>query len=173
MNARRSAFLSALCAFALAASSAAPAAEKAAAKPPGAPPLSPRFLQVRERIDALLHNHDAPLSAAELQPNPFRAAGFMPAPSPAETAPGAAGTTPVEAPTAELNLLQQGVALLRVSGVVDFGGQQHLVINSRPYKEGDVIPVQVNGQPVYLRIRQIAPHLVTFALDHAEMTLKF
>lgn len=169
MNARRIFFVM-LCGLLAGLSRAADASAKTAAKAPGAPPLSPRFLQIRERIDALFHHRDAPLSAAELQPNPFRVAGFAPTPPASETAPGAA---PIEAPVAELNLLQQGVALLRVSGVVDFGGQQHLVINSRPYKEGDVIPVQVNGQPVYLRVRQIAPHLVTFALNNAEMTLKF
>ena len=147
------------------------AADTPAKPAPKPPPLSPRFLQVRERIGELFRHHDAPLTPAELRYDPFRAPGALVAPPSAE--PGAAAPAALESALPDLTLLQEGVATLKVSGVFEVAGKQHLVINSRPYKEGDVVPAQAQGQPVYLRIRQIAPHLVTFALNNTEMTLKF
>jgi hypothetical protein len=60
-----------------------------------------------------------------------------------------------------------------VSGTFEYGGKQQLVVNSRPYKEGDIIPTQVQGQPVYLRVRAISRNSITLALNDTEMTLKF
>ena len=52
-------------------------------------------------------------------------------------------------------------------------GRSYLVINAKPYKENDVIQSQVQGESVYLRIRQITRDSVTLLLNEAETTLKF
>ncbi|MSU71074.1 MAG: hypothetical protein EXS43_01865 [Opitutus sp.] len=62
---------------------------------------------------------------------------------------------------------------LRVSGIFEIGGKQHLVINSRPYKEGDVIQTQVQGNTVCLRVRQIARNSMVLVLNQAKLTVKF
>ena len=76
-------------------------------------------------------------------------------------------------PSSGVKLLQDAAATLRVSGIFEIGGKQHLVINSRPYKEGDVIQTQVQGNTVYLRIRQIARNSMVLVLNQAELTVKF
>lgn len=154
---------------------AAPPPEAAGNKAPAAPVLSPRFRLVRERIDDLYRHRNASGPESEQRYDPFRAAGASGAPLPAASAgsatPGGGASAPT--PAADLTLLQQAVATLKVSGVVEFGGRQLLAVNSRPYKEGDVIQTQVQGQTVYLRVRQISRTTLTLALNEAEMTLKF
>jgi hypothetical protein len=159
----------------------------AAAAPP-APPAPPgpkpsfqqaqvaRFKEVEDRIAVLFQNRNEP--KPDLSANPFRSPGNVPAPVPA-SAPGEAGAKPAEivdtgpGPGASLALLQQGAATLRVTGNFEIGGQAHLVINSRPYKEGDVVQTQVQGETIYLRVKEISRRSVTLALNDAEMTLKY
>lgn len=159
----------------------APAATSSAATstgtaPAAARPLTPRFQQVRDRIDALFRHRNATPEAPDLRFDPFRPAGAAPA-SPASALAGSeagASALPVgDAKAADLALLQQGAATLKVNGIFEFGGRQHLVVNSRPYKQGDVIQTQVQGQTVYLRVKQIARGSLSLALNEAEMTLKF
>ena len=152
-----------------------PEPAKANAKTPAAPALSPRFRLVRERIDDLYRHRDAAAPDNEQRFDPFRAAGASGAPLPSVGAsgPSANGAPAATTPTADLALLQQAVATLKVSGIVEFGGRQHLAVNARPYKEGDIIQTQVQGQPLYLRVRQISRTSLTVTLNEAEMTLKF
>jgi hypothetical protein len=144
-------------------------AGKATDKTPAAAPLSPRFQQVRNRIEALFEHRIAPTPTSQVS-NPFRIAGASPISLVSEIATG-------ESKPAQSNIdlisLQQAVATLKVSGTFEFGGKQQLVVNSRPYKEGDIIPTQVQGQSVYLRVRAISRTSITLALNEAEMTLKF
>ena len=144
----------------------------AAAKPPVVP-LSPRFLQVRHRIDTLFGHRSATPPPLDPRHNPFRPAGaFVEAPTDARTG-GTTGPVVAENPSNDLTLLQQSVATLRMGGVVEKDGKLHLVVNSRLFKEGDVIQTQVQGQAVYLRVRSIAQKSLTLALNESEMTLKF
>ena len=165
--------------FALLGVLALPVALGAAAAPPKAPkpsvpnPLAPRFAQVRERIDALYQHRNAAPPPLDPRENPFRLQG------PAPAAPGAlvaAGrgvgpTAPVSLNA--LGMLQQAVATLKISGVFEIAGRSHLVINARPYKEGDVLQAQVQNEPVYLRVKEISKRSVTLVLNEAEMTLKY
>ena len=159
-----------------------PPVAPAAAKSPKqsvANPLAPRFKQVRERIDALFeHRVDAP-PPVDPRANPFRTPGAAApatalANNPTPTPGGAEGTPtpPATAPT-NLAILQQAVATLKVSGVFEIGGKSHLVINARPYKEGDVVQTLVQGETIYLRVREISKRSVTLVLNDAEMTLRF
>ena len=153
----------------LAAATALPVAA-APGKPPkqSVPnPLAPRFKQVRERIDALFQNRNAPPPPLEAAQNPFRVPGAVKA----AEAGVSGGRAPVLAD--DLTLLQQAVATLKVSGVFEIGGHSHLVINARPYKQGDVVQTQAQGEKVYLRVKEISKRTVTLTLNEAEMTLKY
>lgn len=147
----------------------AEAATRAEPKMPGPPPLSPRFLQVRDRINTLFqHRNDAP-PAPDLRANPFRPAGSAATPV-GGPAPGA---PPPELPGNDLALLQQAVATLKVSGTFERADQMYVVVNSRPYKKNEVIQSRAEGQPVYLRVREITRNTVTLALNDTELALKF
>ena len=47
------------------------------------------------------------------------------------------------------------------------------MINGKPYKDNEVVQAQVQGETIYLRLRQISRRGVTVVLNEAEMTLKF
>ena len=53
------------------------------------------------------------------------------------------------------------------------GGDLYLMINGKPYKDNEVVQAQVQGETIYLRLRQISRRGVTVVLNEAEMTLKF
>lgn len=157
----------------------APAAAKAAPKQSVPNPLAPRFKQIREHIDSLFeHRIEAP-PPLDPRANPFRTPGAIaPAASVANNptpTPGSAEGTPTSPAAAPTNLaiLQQAVATLKVSGVFEISGKSHLVINARPYKEGDVVQTLVQGETIYLRVREISKRSVTLVLNDAEMTLRF
>ena len=135
-------------------------------------PFAPRFKQVRDRIDVLFQHRNEPPPPPDARSNPFRTPGATPLPAPSA---GPKGGETALAPdmATDLSLLQQSVATLRVSGVFEIAGRSHLVINARPYKEGDVIQTQVLGEAVYLRVREISKRSVTLELNEAQMTLKF
>ena len=115
------------------------------------PPLSPRFKQVRERIDALFQNRNETPPPPNPRLNPFRPPG-LPAidPEPAQfSADLGLSLTPAPViPASDLARLQEGVATLKVSGTFDKDGLLYLVINAKPYKNNDVIQTQVQGEPV-------------------------
>ena len=137
-----------------------------AAKASATPPISPRFLQVRDKINGLFQHRNVAPPALDPLGNPFR----PPGPIVMAAAPGGA-LVPVT--TNDLSLLQEAAAALKVSGTVEKDGQPHLIINTRPYRRGDVVPSRADGQTVYLRIREITRRSVTFELNDTEMTLKF
>ena len=152
-----------------------PVTPLAAAKAPVNPALSPRFLQVRERVDALFRYRNGMSPPPDPRLNPFRPPGSAPAaaPSPASKPdPLAGGSIPAPL-SSDLELLQQAVATLKVSGVLETAGRSHLVINTKSYKIGEVVQTKVKGESVFLRVRNISRNSVTLGLNGAEMTLKF
>ena len=162
----------------LAIASPAVAAESAA-KPASQVSMQSRFKQVQERVGALYQNRNQPPPPVDPRYNPFRAPGTAPVAPPVvsegDTGPRPPGGAELSgpAPGASLGLLQQGAATLKVSGIFEISGRAHLVINSRPYKEGDVVQTLVQGETVYLRVKEISKRSVTLSLNDAEMTLKF
>ena len=152
-----------------------PVTPPAAAKAPVNPALSPRFLQVRERIDALFRYRNGMSPPPDPRLNPFRPPGSAPAATPAPASkpdPLAGGSIPAPL-SSDLELLQQAVATLKVSGVLEIAGRSHLVINTKPYKIGEVVQTKVKGESVFLRVRNISRNSVTLGLNSTEMTLKF
>ncbi len=151
----------------------APAAA-AEGKLPPAPVISPRFKQVRERIDALFSNRNDTPAAPDLRFNPFRSPGAVVEPRPTVAPESSAASEPLPVASAtDLARLQQAVATLKVSGTFEKDSRLFLVINAKPYKDNDVLQTQVQGEPVYMRVRQVSRHSVTVVLNEAEMTLKF
>lgn len=150
------------------------ASDPAPAAPPKqsvASPLAPRFKQVRERIDALFLHRNATPAPLDPKHNPFRLPGARPkVPLPEGTV---ADGAPPALPADSLTQLQQATATLKISGVFEIGGRSHLVINARPYKQGDVVQTLVQGEKVYLRVKDISKRSVTLVFNEAEMTLKF
>lgn len=137
----------------------------------GPPPLSPRFQQVRNRIDALFqHRGEAPL-APDPRKSPFRPAGA--APVAAVKAGPAANVPPPTASAADLQLLKQASATLKVAGTIQINSVAHLIINQVPYKEGDVINLRAKGQPVFVRVKHISRYSYTLALNAAELSVKY
>ncbi len=152
-----------------------PVTPPAAAKAPINPALSPRFLQVRERVDALFRYRNGMSPPPDPRLNPFRPPGSAPAAAPAPASkpdPLAGGSIPAPL-SSDLELLQQAVATLKVSGVLEIAGRSHLVINTKPYKIGEVVQTKVKGESVFLRVRNISRNSVTLGLNSTEMTLKF
>jgi hypothetical protein len=137
----------------------------------GAPPLSPRFQQVRNRIDALFqHRGEAPV-APDPRKSPFRPAGA--APVAAVKAGRVANLPPPTASAADLQLLKQAAATLKVAGTIQINSVAHLIINQVPYKEGDVINLRAKGQPVFVRVKHISRYSYTLALNAAELSVKY
>lgn len=149
------------------------AAEKAAADKAPAAPAGParipaaRFKQVRDRAAALFQSRNQPPADPVPVENPLRTVADVARPS-GDTEP-ARNNEP--APT-ELDTLQQAVATLRVSGMFEKDGTSYLAINSKPYRVGDVVPTVVQGETIYLRVREIDRNSITLALNDTEVTLK-
>ena len=89
------------------------------------------------------------------------------------TGEGGAGKPSVPVTNADETLVQQAAATLKISGVFEIAGRSHLVINARPYSQGDVVQTQLQGETVNLRIKEIKKRSVTFTLRDAEMLLSF
>jgi hypothetical protein len=168
------------------------------AKPRESAPLSPRFLQVRVRTDALLAARSGPPPAPDPRLNPFRGIGVAnptgePVGSGTPLGPIAAGSGPASAGTPEagaeadvepmagtnsLALLQQAVAHIKIKGTVRMGNRNRLSLNTGPgkdsiYGEGDVLNLAVGSETVLVRIRTITRNSVTLTYGDAEMELKF
>jgi hypothetical protein len=140
-----------------------PTSKSPDSKPAAPPPLSPRFIQVRERINTLFQHRNEVPPPPDLRANPFRPAG-------AAVVPGATSPT---LPSNDLSLLQQAIATLKVSGTVERDEQSYVVVNNRTYKKGDVVPARAEGEMVYLRVGDITRNTLTLTLNSAELTLKF
>lgn len=136
-----------------------------------------RFKEIEDRLAVLFRHRQG--KKPDLTRNPFQAPTApvvaVAAPPPV---PGEPGTKPADtgeaasAAGASLALLQQAAATLKVTGNLESGGQFRVMINSRPYQEGDLVPTLVAGETVYVRVKEISGRSVTLALNDAEMTLK-
>jgi hypothetical protein len=125
-----------------------------------APAPPPRFVRTDAHIGALFRQRDQPPPPPSERDNPFRIGGDTPA---AQQPSGASAGT----------LLLQATSALKVGGLVQFDGRRHVVINEETYQEGNILTVRVQGQPVYLRIREITAHSVVLSLGETEATLHF
>lgn len=154
----------------------AEATAPATGKAPVALPLSPRFKQVRDRIDALFQLRNEPPAPPDPRANPFRPSGpaaLAPVTPASSSSPEVSVALPPPQAAGDMALLQQAVATLKITGVVARGVEAHVQINAKLYKKSDVVQASVQGQVVYIRVREITGRTATLALNEAELTLKF
>jgi hypothetical protein len=143
------------------------------------PPLSPRFKQVRDKITTLFEHRNEPPTPPDPRTNPFRPPGAAVVAAPPSTAPAASSDFPLspaaepEPPGSDFTRLQESVAALKFGGTLERGGHLYLMINGKPYKDNEVVQAQLQGETVYLRLRQISRTSVTVVLNDAELTKKF
>ena len=97
-------------------------------------------------------------------PDPFLLPGATP-----PTAPVAVANT-ADASFSDIAALTRYAASLRVTGVLDIGGQPHLVINSSAYREGDLVKVRDTDPIDFIRVLKIGPRTMT--LGYGEATLE-
>ena len=129
---------------------------------------------MRAKIDALFrHRNEAP-PPLDPKANPFRGSLVVVVPGAAGSTAGGGVIGPPPAPVnPELQMLQQAAAALKVAGVIQINGRDHLIINQAPYKEGDVIIARAKGQPVYLRLKVISRFTFTLSYNDSELAVKY
>lgn len=124
--------------------------------------------RTQERIATLFQRHDRRDPAPGERGNPFRVGGDVPV----VTQPANGGEVVSDASRDELRL-RQAAATIKVTGVVNVANRMHIAVDKSTYREGGVIPVQLPGEMVFLRVGEITPRSVVLRLHEAELTLKF
>ncbi len=140
-----------------------------------APPVigSDLIQQTNIRIDDLFEYRNNPPKPPGTHENPFRI-GDSPLASTLNLGPGSgAPTGPVPLANSDEVVLRQAASALVFGGLLQVGDLQVLVINKASYKEGGILTVRLQGNPVYLRIVSIKNNTVTLGLNEARLTLHF
>ena len=138
--------------------------------PAQAPQVNTKLLKrTQERITALYQYHDQRPAAPGERGNPFRIGGDVVSPLPSDK-PGDSSVNPAGQ---DIQLLRQAAATIKITGVVNIAKRMHIAVNKSTYREGGLIPVQLPGEMVFLRVVEITQKSVTLRLGEAEETLKF
>lgn len=124
--------------------------------------------RTQDRIADLYQRHDQRPAPPGERGNPFRIGGDVPT----NPQPEAGGEKIPDASRDEL-LLRQAAATIKVTGVVNVANRMHIAVDRSTYREGGVIPVQLPGEMVFLRVGEITPRSVVLRLRDAELTIKF
>jgi hypothetical protein len=135
----------------------------------GAQTVNAKFIKrTQDRIAALYQRHDQRAPAPGERGNPFRIGGEIPV----TPQPGSDAETISDA-SRDVLLLRQAAATVKVTGVVNVANRMHIAVDKSTYREGGVIPVQLPGEMVFLRVGEITPRSAVLRLREAELTLKF
>ena len=135
----------------------------------GAQTVNAKFIKrTQDHIAALYQRHDQRAPAPGERGNPFRVGGEIPT-----TPQPAAGSEVVSDASRDILLLRQAAATIKVTGVVNVANRMHIAVDRSTYREGGVIPVQLPGEMVFLRVAEITPRSAVLRLRDAEMTIKF
>lgn len=135
----------------------------------GAQTVNAKFIKrTQDRIAALYQRHDQRAPAPGERGNPFRVGGEIPV-----TPQPGAGTEVISDASRDVLLLRQAAATIKVTGVVNVANRMHIAVDRSTYREGGVIPVQLPGEMVFLRVGEITPRSAVLRLREAELTLKF
>jgi hypothetical protein len=141
-----------------------------ASAPAQAPQVNAKLLKrTQERITALYQYHDNRPAAPGERGNPFRIGGEVVAPLPSDKP----GDSIVDTAGHDIELLRQAAATIKITGVVNIAKRMHIAVNQSTYRVGGLIPVQLPGEMVFLRVVEITQKSVTLRLGAAEETLKF
>lgn len=135
----------------------------------GAQVVNAKFIKrTQDHIAALYQRHDQRAPAPGERGNPFRLGGEIPT-----TPQPAAGSEVVSDASRDILLLRQAAATIKVTGVVNVANRMHIAVDRSTYREGGVIPVQLPGEMVFLRVVEITPRSAVLRLREAELTIKF
>ncbi len=135
----------------------------------GAQTVNAKFIKrTQDRIAALYQRHDQRAPAPGERGNPFRVGGELPV-----TPQPAAGGEVVTDASRDVLLLRQAAATIKVTGVVNVANRMHIAVDRSTYREGGVIPVQLPGEMVFLRVGEVTPRSAVLRLRDAELTIKF
>jgi hypothetical protein len=142
----------------------------AASAPAQVPQVNAKLLKrTQERIKALYQYHDNRPAAPGDRGNPFRIGGEVVDPQASDQP----GDNSVNTVGRDIELLRQAAATIKITGVVNIAKRMHIAVNKSTYREGGLIPVQLPGEMVFLRVVAITQKSVTLRLGEAEETLKF
>jgi len=158
------------------------AANRPAGRNP-APKAADRFVRTKERIDNLLKSRLNPDPLPASLPNPFQLPAGMtlteqrdgnPTDQPGGDSanPTIPATTGPVIPTNDTEALALYITGLKISGAVKLNGQLHLIINQSPYKEGDLILLNLPSTTVYLQVIRITTNELTLGFNQAVQTIK-
>ena len=128
------------------------------------------FQETDARIQDLYQQRNSPPKPPGPLDDPFRV-GDAPLASNLNLS-GNSSTT-AEPATTDESLLRQAASTLVFGGILQVGDIQVLVINKASYKEGGILSVRLQGDPIYLRILTITGNSVTLGLNEARLTLHF
>jgi hypothetical protein len=128
------------------------------------------FAETDARIDDLFHYRTNPPKPPGPMDDPFRVGD---APLASNLNLTGTGTGPLPPGASDDAILRQAAGSLVFGGILQVGEVQVLVINKASYKEGGILSVRVQGNPVYLRILSITGNSVTLGLNDARLTLHF
>jgi hypothetical protein len=158
----------------------------AAATSLAVPKAADRFERTKQHIDALLKRRLNPEPLPAVLPNPFQLSDDTPTVNSTRTPPGppsdqstTVATIKVDPPADYLppgsdeELLARYLPTLRVTGTGQLNGRAYVVINSSPYREGDVIIINNKTQKLYFQVLHIAPGEITIGYNDATQVLKF
>ncbi len=135
----------------------------------GAQTVNAKFIKrTQDRIAALYQRHDQRAPAPGERGNPFRVGGEIPV-----TPQPGTGTETISDASRDVLLLRQAAATIKVTGVVNVANRMHIAVDRSTYREGGVIPVQLPGEMVFLRVVEITPRSAVLRLHEAELTIKF
>jgi len=141
-----------------------------ASAPAQVPQVNAKLLKrTQERITALYRHHDNRPAAPGERGNPFRIGGDLVTPLPSDKP----GDNSINPAGNDIQLLRQAAATIRITGIVNIAKRMHIAVNQSTYHEGGLIPVQLPGEMVFLRVVEITQKSVTLRLGEAEETLKF
>lgn len=128
------------------------------------------FADTNARIEDLFHFRNNPPKPPGPMDDPFRIGD---APLANNLNLNGTGTGPLPPGAPDDVVLHQAAAGLVFGGILEVNGNQVLVINKAPYKEGGILAVRMQGTPYYLRIVQITSNSVTLGLNEARIVLHF
>ena len=152
----------------------------AAAAPIDMKRISERYALTKSRISALLAQRQNPTPFPTNLPNPFYRVPDQP---PTDTSLGGglpvgpgdpvdSTVLPTEADESDAGTLVKFAAKLKVSGVTILNGQLLLSLNQTLSKTGDIIPYEINGHTVYIRVLKITPDELTIGLNQEQLIVR-
>lgn len=127
--------------------------------------LADGFSATARKIEQVIQRHMVRPPATPRPPNPFLA---IAAPPPSAVDPSLGSRN--EAPLSDDAALAAFISGLRISGVAEYQGRPHLVINSMLYSTGSLVPVRTTP-PVHIQLLRLSSSEVTFSYGTATKTV--